>query len=296
MAKQKIQRILVAIHDRDDGEIVLEKAHHLARHEGAALEIIRIIHEEYAELSIHDIEQSQELKTFLLQAEETYLEEIIEPFLGRGVDIESATVWHKSKWEAILDVARDSRVDLIIKSTDFPVQDVGRTPADYNLLRHSDVPVMMIKPINWMDAPVVLAALDATIDEDEDLNLRILNRADQLSKALEAELHVVNTFPSVEHWVGPVTVVIDFDRVRETVKKEITSRINTLANKLNIKPDKVHTSEGEAHTRIQETVEQTGAEVVVMGTHRRTGSYGVVMGNTSEKILHSIRSDVEILH
>ncbi|MEX2328058.1 MAG: universal stress protein, partial [Pseudomonadales bacterium] len=113
MERATISNILVVVRCKDDGEIVLDKANEIARLSGAKLHVVRVVHEAFAELSVHDIEISQELKTFLLQAEETMLQELIEPLKTSGAEVESATVWHKSDWEAVLEIAADVSADLI---------------------------------------------------------------------------------------------------------------------------------------------------------------------------------------
>lgn len=296
MAEEGIGKILVVIKHRDDGEIVLDKAHRLAAHAEASLHVIRVVYEAFAELSVHEIEKSQELKTFFLQAEETFLEELIEPYANSAVELESATIWHKSEWQGILDVAEDCDADLIIKGTDTPGDHSVHTPSDWNLLRHTEVPVMLMKPVNWVDNPIILAAVDATVAEDENLNLRILTRARHITHALDGRLHVVNSYPSVEHWVGPITVVVDFDNVRKQASTEIEDKVNALLRKTQIEAERVHAVEGDPDVAIEQVVEETGAELVVMGTHHRAGARGMVMGNTSEKILYRVRSDVEVLH
>ncbi len=297
MDTSSIKTILAVVKDRDDGEIVLDKAFALAQHAGASLHVVHVVYEAYAELPLHTVETSQELKTFILQAEESIIEELLEPIMNKGVAIESATIWHKRDYEGILDVAADCGADMIIKGTNFPVREVVRTPSDWNLLRHSDVPVMLVKPVNWVDSPVILAALNMTVDHGEEaLNDRILTRAKDLAAALGGKVQVVATYPTVEQWVGPITVVIDFDSVRRSVSKNITSRVSAMLHKLGIEDATVHTLEGEPAVMIQQAVANTSAEVLVMGTHHRSGAKGIVMGNTSEKILHTVKSDVEVLH
>lgn len=294
MANETISNILVVVKGKDDGEIVLDKANEIARLSGAKLHVVRVVHEAFAELSIHDIEISQDLKTFLLRAEETMLEELIEPLKISGTEVESATIWHKSDWEAVLEVAGEVGADMIIKGTEHPVEGVMRTPSDWHLLRHAELPVMLLKPINWVKDAKILAALDVLDDDQQALNERVLLRADQLRSLLGGQLHVISVYPSVEHWVGPVTVIIDFDGVRRTVSRDIENRVKRLLDTLDIQVDKVHAVEGFTEVSIQQAVEELGAEILVMGTHRRSGTKGVVMGNTSEKILDTVKCDVEV--
>lgn len=296
MPEPTLNTILVVVYEKDDGEIVLEKAHRLAKQTHASLYVLRTVYEEFAELSIHDIETSNELKTYLLQAEEAVLEEMIEPLRQAGVNVESATVWHPRHWQSILEQADDCKAQLIIKGTETQSNGHVRTPTDWNLLRHSPIPVMLVKPINWVDKPVILAALDVTGSEDEELNVKILSHAGQLATALGGEVHAINCYPTVEHWMGPITVVVDFDQVRTTVSKQIAAQVKKLVDKTGITVKQIHAVEGITETGIKKTVAQLGAELLVIGTHHRSGARGIFMGNTSEKILYTVECDVEVLH
>ena len=55
----------------------------------------------------------------------------------------------------------------------------------------------------------------------------------------------------------------------------------------------LHTIKGNAITAIPELAEKLGASLIVMGTAARTGVPGVLLGNTSEKVL--ARSDSSFL-
>lgn len=297
MPKHDIQKILVVVRQRDDGEIVLDKAARIATRIGAVLHCVRIVHDEFAELSIHGDEKCRELKSFLIKSEDTLLEELVAPLRKAGaVVVETETIWHKYEWQGVIELANQCGANLIVKGTDYPAQEVIRTPSDWNLLRYADMPVMLLKPINWSATPTILAAVDVNAGGDDRLNTRILRRGKQLCEALNGTLHIVNAFPSVERWVGPVTIAIDFEQVRRQVGAEIARRVQELVAATDVTAEKVHTQDGECSDVLQRVVQETGADMLVMGTHQRTGPKGVLMGNTSEKILHTVKCDVEVLH
>jgi len=294
MADSGINTILVVVRGRDDGEIVIDKAHRLARSAGATMHVISVAHEDFADLSVHDDKTREDIKTYVCQAGETVLEELLEPLSGGGVDTESACIWNKYEWHGILEVAEQIGADFIIKGTD-PAKHGVRTPSDWNLLRHAEIPVMLVKPVNWVDAPVILATIDATVHEDRELNQRVLKRSNDIATALGGSVHVISVYPSVEHWVGPITLAINFDTVRAQVHQDISRQVNEMVSELRLDVAHVHTREGHTEEEIQKAVEETGAEILVMGTHHRSGAKGVVLGNTSEKILHTVRADVEVI-
>ncbi|MBD3649145.1 MAG: universal stress protein [Pseudomonadales bacterium] len=291
----EIKTVLAVVCNRDDGEIVLEKAVHIARVNEAVLHVIRVVYEGFVDLSVHAVEKSRELKQFVMQAEEAFLEDLIDPWRNQLARLDSATVWHKSEWEAILDSARELKADLIVKPTEYPVQEVIRTPQDWNLLRHAEIPVMLVKPIAWPDHPRIAAAIDATNKEEQAMNVRILREAEQICHSLNGKLHVVSAFPSIEHWMGPITIAIDFEQAREAVSNQIKHEVSLLARECGVHIDEQHALEGEPGTVIKRKLDELDAEILVMGTRARHGVMGMVLGNTSESIIHKINSDVIVL-
>lgn len=290
-----VKTILAVVSDRDDGEIVLEKAVHMARANDAALHVIKIVYEGFVELSSHGTDKSEALKTWVMQSEKAFLEDLIDPWRNQIAHLESATLWHKSQWEGILEIASQVRADFIIKPTQYPVTEVIRTPQDWSLLRHAEIPVMLVKPVNWSDKPRIAAAIDASDEAEEELNGHILRQTAQLAGSFGAKVHVFSAFPSVENWIGPITVAIDFDQVREATSNEIKHRIHMLAESCDVKIDEVHALEGEPGEVIRKEVDQLNIEVLVMGTHARGGPTGRILGNTSESIIHQVNSDVVVL-
>jgi universal stress protein E len=292
---KNIDKILAVISDKDDGEIIIQKAMILAKANDASIQVVKIIYEGFVDLTVHDVEQSQALKSYLMQAEETLLVDLIDPVLGQGIDIGSSVLWSKYQHQGILDAAAEYGADLIVKPTNHPLTEIVRTPEDWNLLRHADLPVMLVKPIAWTQKPVVVAAVDVQDDNHLELSTRILLTAKAISHNLGGNLKVINAFPSVEHWVGPITLAIDFDRVRQRVRSEIEHLLLKLAEHCDVNAKSVHADEGDTAVVIESLVAQTQAEILVVGTSQRSGAKGIVLGNTSETILHHVNCDVLVL-
>jgi universal stress protein E len=292
---KNIDKILAVVDHKDDGEIVIQKAMILAKANNASIQVVKIIHEGFVDLSVHEVEQSQALKSYLMQAEEAFLVDLIDPVLGQGIDIGSSVLWNKYQHQGILDAAAEYSANLIIKPTNHPLTEIVRTPQDWNLLRHADLPVMLVKPIAWKPEPVVVAAVDVQDDNHHELSIRILLAAKAISHNMGGNLKVINAFPSVEHWLGPITVAIDFDKVRQRVRSEIEHSLLKLAEHCEVNPESVHADEGDTAAVIESLVAKTQAEILVVGTSQRSGAKGIVLGNTSETILHHVNCDVLVL-
>ena len=181
-----VNKILIAVEQDETANIVLEKAIALAKAADAEIYVIRVIYDPNVDAPVHAPASRQQLKTFLMEAEETWLEELIEDANGKVKLIESATIWNKQEYQGVIDAAVDCGADLIMKASHQPqgLDAVVHTPQDWNLLRHSTIPVMMVKPVAWRREPVVLAAVDVLRTEQAELNERILQEAAQLAKIL----------------------------------------------------------------------------------------------------------------
>lgn len=293
---KEFETILVVVHGPDDGEIVIAKAASLARGCGAKLHVARVVYEGFVDLSVHEVDDSQALKSYLMESEEAFLEDLIDGIRGEGLTTSSSVIWHKSQWQGILDEQRESGADLVIKSTNFPVDEVIRTPQDWNLLRHSPVPVMLLKPSAWNNEPTIIAAIDVEEAEQRLLNQRIVRQASETSECLGGHLKLLEAYPSVEHWVGPVTVAIDFNQVRAKVRRKVTDRLASLCSDVGVSPEAMLVEEGEPSEAIEREVQGQQADILVMGTNQRSGVQGMLLGNTSEAILHRVNCDVLVVN
>ena len=291
-----INRLLVVIERSSDAPLVMETAIQLANAADAAIDVVHVIYEGFVDLSVHEVEASQELKIFAMQAAESYLEELVDPFRTRVRSLTSSTIWHKDSWQGVLSAAHACDADLILKAssaTDDPGS-ISRTPQDWNLLRHATVPVMLIKPDAWVPNPIIFAAVDAVNADQHDLNIKILKEAASLATILGGELDIVTAVPLSEPWSEPVPG-LDTSAVRKQVEEVVRMRITDLNDEAGISYRDLHVEDGKAAMAIRSRADQSGAEILVMGTVARSGVTGVVLGNTSEMIVHHCHSDVVVL-
>ncbi len=282
-----IKHILAVVNHTDDGEIVLQKAEQIAKASGAGIRAIKVIYEALHPSTTDDFERNEVLKKRLITTEETMLELLLSPILeSTSLEVDSAVLWRKHEFQGIIDAATELAADLIEKSTNHPVPEVIRTPQDWHLLRDTDVPVMLVKPLTWKSQPLVVAAIDIADPDQEELSERILRAADQMRRTLDGQLYLVNAFPGISQF----TV-----QMRQTVGDEITNKLSDLARKTGIEPEQIYAAEGTPHVALERLVDDKDAEILIMGTSQRHGPSGLVLGNTSEAILHHVNSDVLVL-
>ncbi len=292
-----INNILVALSNTDDAPFVLEKVLTLSKAAGANLHVVSVVYEGIADVSAA-IEDSARLKSLILESAESALEELVDPLRAKLPGIECEALWNRNAWEGVLHAAEAAAADLIIKGATLHEKfgDVVRTPDDWNLLRHATVPVMLLKPQAWVDEPVLLCAVDPFDDAHENLNMAMLREGRALADMLGGELHVVCAYPLFEPWVGELGAVKSYAEIKESVEREIIRRIDAIAARAEVKFAMLHAEEGYPTHTIGAVAEETGAELVIVGTHAREGVRGLLIGNTSERILHAVATDVLTMH
>lgn len=289
-----IRNILVAVNDETDAPHTLEKALRLATATRARVHVVRVIYEGIADLGPAVVDASRDLKSFLLQSAEALLEELVDRTRRKLPELETVTLWNARTWEGVVHAAERVEADLILKGATVHPGFGGtiRTPDDWNLLRHARVPVLLVKPDAWVAAPVVLCALDPFDEAHATLNLAILRQARAFADLLGGELDVIVAYPLFEPWVGEFGALRNYDELRRSIETEIRDRVNVLGEQAGVRFRRLIADEGHAVQVIGRLVEEDEAQLVVIGTHARAGIQGVLLGNTSERVLHLVQVDV----
>ncbi|MDH5737883.1 MAG: universal stress protein, partial [Gammaproteobacteria bacterium] len=150
-------------------------------------------------------------------------------------------------------------------------------------------------PSAWVKEPVVIAAVDGLSEEQSKLNKKILQEAAHLSDILDGELYVVSAYPFSEPWMGPATLAVDFEKVKRDVEDYIRGNITRWMEELGIQCKFLCVEEGRPAHVIAQLAESSHAELLVLGTVARSGVKGIVLGNTSETIIHRTFCDVVVL-
>lgn len=287
--------LLVVFDDALSSSYLFEKAALLAGPD-TRVHVVQVIYEGIADISVSAIDHSAGLKSFLLESAESMLEEQLFKFRDRFPGLESATLWNSRDWEGVMHAAEAVNADLILKAADehqiSGISRIIRTPSEWNLLRHATVPVMIVKPQAWSGSAVLLCALDVFDDSHEGLNLRLLERAADLSARLGVDLDLVCAYPLFEPWVGELGAVQSYEEIKGAVEQDIRERVEKLVGRSKVRYRHLLLDEGQAAQVIVRVAEETDAALLILGTHAREGVLGVLLGNTSERILHAVATDV----
>jgi universal stress protein E len=300
---RSIRRILVAIRDPDAKTTpALVKAGQLAHALGAQIELFHGISTPLyvdcygpSSSELPAIERNARTRTL------ASLEKIAARMRLAHIKVTVAAEWDFPVYEAILRRASQVKADLIVAD-----QHAGRHAVagllhltDWELLRLSPVPVLLVKTRGIYQNPVVLAALDPghTFSKPANLDPRILAAGSTLARALRGKLHALHAYVPFPFVADPNTLLNQ--ETVEQLEKDATaaaqSALDRALRKTTIRKAQRHILGRHPADAIAETARELRSSIVVMGAVSRSGLKRLFIGNTAERVLDLLTCDVLVV-
>jgi universal stress protein E len=300
-----IHRILVAVKDPDaKATPAVAKAAQLARALGAE---IRLFHG-LTDPVLVDAAGRQASGVAMFGAERQAhcrerLEAIAKPLRRRGVQVTSAVEWDFPAHEAICRQAAQFEADLIIAEAH---PRPHHAPwllrfADWELLRCSSLPVLLVKSARPYRRPRVLAAIDPghAFAKPTNLDGEILHYASTVADALHGTLCAVHAYDPTAIALSMRPADVAAPKARERIEQAELARVQgTLRATLEsagVPDTPTHLIGRHPTDAILDVAAATGARILAMGAISRSGLKRLFIGNTAEKLLDRIDCDVLVV-
>ncbi len=289
--------IVAVVQNKEDAAVVLQRAAALSTSDTqvAAVHAVRVVYEAVADLPSHYVDVAHSLKTYVLEAEASALQDDIDSVSGSSGHVDRAVVWNRRTWEGILHAAEEADGDLIIKRASAAGLPASlRTPDDWNLLRHASVPVLLTHAQSSLNVPVVLAAIDTMDLEHRDLNSRVLATAAAYVQRTGGALHIVSAYPALQALATQGETRKSCEYLEHQIVDDMRAEVVRLTSEVGLSDRSwtFHSVQGELASNVQSTIDEVSAQTLVLGTKARTGVVGALLGNTSEKLLAAVQADV----
>jgi universal stress protein E len=297
-----IKHILLAVKDPSaPSTATINKAIQLASAFGASLELFHCITTRVSagfDLNHDDLEQ---LRKTRVSEQRARLETLAKRGREAGVSTTVAVEWDYPAHEAVMRQALRSRADLIIAE-----RHEGRRIAplvlhvtDWELLRYSPVPVLLVKNKRPYAKPVILAAVDPTHANAKPTRLddEILAAASSMESALKGQLHVIHSFVPVPAEVLP-SDLLNPDATRRLEKRarvHARKRLEKALSKVHVARDRRHLVGAHPINAIPTLARKIRSSIVVMGAISRSGLKRLLIGNTAEKLIDDLPCDVLVV-
>jgi len=286
-----MSKILVIADMLTQEPLAIKRASQLAKASEATLHIVYFCNEDVIGFvdNIEDVkddviakmtEKAAEQLALIFTAGETYSHEV---------------VWASSIHKWVVNYVEQEQPTLVFK-TGNRSESLFYTSTDLYLLRECQVPVLISAPEKWRKSSNILAAIDLGTKKKvkQDLNIKILQQAKMLAEGFNAQLHVCYTVPTS-------TFLKDLglqypDEMERQAQNKLDEKIKQLSEQYDISPKNFHIKAGDPGKVITSVAAQCQAGVVVIGMIGRSGISGKVFGNTAEKTLSLLKTDILALN
>ena len=297
-----IHRILVAVKELDGKALpAVLKAAQLARALGASLELFHgLTTPMYADAVMAPEQVLPSFETDERQKVLRRLEAIADRLRTHGITVAVSAQWDYPAHEAIIRRAQAIKADLIVASVHAGRH---RMPwllrlTDWDLVRASPMPVLLVKNPHPYRRSAVLAAVDPSHAHEKPLQLdkEILHVGKKLSKALRGGLHAVHAYAPLPvtlfpEGISPGTLV----GIQDDAERAAKSRFSLALRTARIARSRRYLIARTPIEAIAEASRKSRCAIVVMGAISRSGYKRLLIGNTAERILDELTCDIMVI-
>jgi universal stress protein E len=298
---KRIRRILVAIKHPSSGvPVVARKAAQLARACRGELELFHALDSPvFVDPMTTTGADQREYQTGLKERALEGLARIAKRLERDGVRITTTAVWDYPASEAIVRRARSSGADLIVVGLHPGGHKYAWIPGltDWDVLRASPVPVLLVKTERPFRKPVLLAAVDPlhAYAKPSGLDAEILDLAGAFARSLKGSVHAMHAYLPNIYAVPPGKSADAIDRVLDAAERAARTRFDKALASSDIPPARRHLVNAHPVDGIPNTAKRIGGSIVVMGAVSRSGLKRLFIGNTAERVLDRLACDVLVV-
>ena len=299
MKRPLIRQILVAVKELHGRPLpAVLKAAQLARAYGAKLELFHALSSPlYVEPTFGAGSGAGALEQTLRQNARRRLEAIADRLRVHGIKVTVCAEWDYPSHEAIIRRARAVKADLIVAALHAGKH---RVPwllrlTDWEILRWSEIPVLLVKNPRPYRHPAIVAAIDPgrVHDKPQQLDKDILRFAKSLADTLSGPLHAVHAYDQF-----PVKIARDKDRSvsieaqLKAVTRHAGEQFSRALRSARVARSRQYLIGGDPVDAIVEAVLKSHGAIAVMGTLSRTGYKRLLFGDTAERVLDVLSCDI----
>ena len=298
-----IRRILVAIKDPWAQSLpAMEKAAQLARALGAKLRLFHAksepLYVDVSQANGHDLVQLERTE---LARPSRWLEALAQRLTKSGIAADWSVDWDFPAYEAVIRAARRFDADLVVADRHLTSHRFSWLLhfTDFELLRLSPMPVLLVKTPKRFRRPRILAAVDPghAFSKPIKLDREILGCAAILARALHGRLHAVNAFDPLP--IGRLPTGVALAEAAQTIEiaaeKRARQALDRTLSGIHIPQSRRHMVARHPIDAIESVTREIAADVVVMGAISRSGLKRLAIGNTAERVLDRLPCDVLVV-
>lgn len=303
---RQYNNILVIIEPKRDYQLALHRAIEMARfNPKVTITALRLIYDFSNEVDLlgkkNEIKTHEEVEQLTrIALTKTITQALAEhpQKLTHDINIEPKVQWVNELSDGMLKETNSGHYDILIKAANHHglLDSIFFTPHDWFLLRHSVIPVVIVKEHTWDDDSSIVVAVDFTSTEKRAMNVLLLREAQSLATITKSQIHLVNSAPVVLPTVMLEVPNYAPELYADSILSEHKNRIVEFAKRHNIPADHCHIAEGMPDDVIPKVCQKLNAKTVFIGSLGRVGVSAALIGNTCEEIVDFLNADLFVLN
>lgn len=298
-----IRSILVAVRSptgRTHPEIT--KAAQLSQATGARIELFHANSDPmHSDACIAPLPHLADIRREVQADIQSRMEHLANRLRGAGLQVSCSAVWDFPAAEAIIRHAVRVHADLIVAAShrgEHVATGLLRY-TDWELLRQSPLPVLLVRRPRRYNAPGVLAALDPghAFEKPVRLDDEILATAQAVCGSLHGELYTVHAYmpPVIRYRAGEARPAGLARHVEELARSKATKALSRTLRDADVPAANRYLYPQHAAEAIPAAARRMHASIVVMGAVSRSGFRRLFIGNTAERVLDTLECDVLVV-
>ncbi len=298
----ELKRIVVAVKPWQRGlPLAASHARQLAQLANAQLQLVGTVFDAAAAAGSERGEpRARGARDRTLEAARVDLERLAGSLRDWGANVTTKIVWGVPAYEGILATAHEWSADLVVVGAhDHGMLHLRLTDTDWQLMRRADCPLLLVKSPSFGGYRTVLAAVDPLHAHDEPYGLdrAVLKAGRTIARACGSTLRAVYAYPGAEAFAlaSAVEVSPGVFYGAENVEAVHRRAVNELVELFGVTDDEVDLVAGPAPVAIIDTLARRKAELVVVGTPRRSGVLAAALGSTAEQVVTAAPCDVLVV-
>ncbi len=285
-----LKKVIVVIDPHSESQPGLQKVLQLAKFMDFDLKLIACEYTQYlVEGYYFNAVDVLGLRNEYLEERKVMLEELAEPLRANGLVVETEAFWAHPGHETIVAEVESFQADLVVHHTrrHGAILRMFLTNDDWQLVRYCQVPLLLVKENLWKETPAILAAVDPmhSRHKPDGLDHKILRVAGDVAERVQGDVFAVHSHSQI-----PLSGTYP-----DQAKKEHREAFENLMKDFDIPTVRQHLLEEAPEFALRQLERDLSIDVVVMGAISRNILSDVFIGNTTEKVLDYLESDVLVI-
>lgn len=236
--------------------------------------------------------------------QEALLQELAASAEKLGVVVRTSISHERPEADMVIDKAEECDAVVVVKGTHWhtPTERASFQYTDWRLIRRLERPLWFVKPVEWREKPVIIAAVDPTHAKDPEhkVDHAIVSTARDFADKSGGSVHLLHTYQRLEEIGTRATwtfkpIKLPVDEIDRKIREEHKSALDSFAAEYDIDAATVHQLPGRAYEILPMFARSEEADLVVMGGVARSRLKRRV-GSTAAQALDHLPCDVLIVH